>query len=234
MSLPAILFDLDGTLIDSIDLLLESMRHAFADRPGPRPTTAEWVAGIGTPLVTQFRAWATDDRDLQALTDRYRRFQRANHDRLTRCYPGVVDVVGRLSTAGYPLAVVTSKANDLAHRSLAYVGLAPFFPVVVGVESTVRHKPDAEPVCFALAQLGGDARRAVFIGDSPHDVAAGNAAGVTTIAALWGAFTREALERATPTIVLDRIDGLEDVLGRLASGERSSAGASNDPPVSGI
>jgi pyrophosphatase PpaX len=209
-----VLFDLDGTLIDTIELLLQSMRHAFADRTAAGPSTAEWVAGIGTPLATQFRPWAVDDAELQRLTERYRSYQRAHHDRLTRCYPGVLDVVRGLSARGHPLAVVTSKANDIANRSIAHVGLADYFAVVVGVDSTTRHKPDPEPVRFALEQLGAEADTAFFVGDSPHDVNAGNAAGVATVAALWGAFSREALERARPAYVLERIDGLDHLLAR--------------------
>lgn len=205
----AILFDLDGTLIDSIELLLASMRHAFAERAGARPTTAEWVAGIGTPLAAQFRPYAADDADLAQLVDRYRGYQRAHHDGLTRCYDGVPAVVHRLWERGHRLAIVTSKANDIAHRSLAYVGLARYFPVVIGVESTVRHKPDPEPVRVALAQLEASPEGAYFIGDSPHDIAAGNGAGVQTVAALWGAFPRATLEQARPSYVLERIQQLE-------------------------
>jgi pyrophosphatase PpaX len=208
-----VLFDLDGTLIDSIELLLQSMRHAFEGRAATGPSTEAWVTGIGTPLATQFRPYAPDERELQRLIDRYRSYQQAHHDRLTRCYEGVVDVVRGLSARGHPLAIVTSKGNDIANRSVAHVGLAAYFPVVVGVESTIRHKPDPEPVRFALAQLGASADQAFFVGDSPHDIAAGNAAGVTTVAALWGAFSREALERARPRYVLDRIEGLGRVLG---------------------
>jgi pyrophosphatase PpaX len=216
----AVLFDLDGTLVDTIELLLSSMRHAFAEHSGPSPTTAEWVAGIGTPLATQLRVFAADEADLQRLTERYRSFQRAHHDRLTRCYDGVLDTVRQLSERGHPLAVVTSKANDIANRSIAHVGLASYFPIVVGVESTSRHKPDPEPVRFALGQLGVPASAAVFVGDSPHDIAAGNAAGVVTIAALWGAFSRTALERAAPDHMLDHIEGLPALLAAEASGVR--------------
>jgi pyrophosphatase PpaX len=212
LSLPPILFDLDGTLIDSIDLLLQSMRHAFAERPEVRPTTGEWVAGIGTPLVEQFRPHAATDADLDHLVGRYRSYQVAHHDQLTRCYAGVVDVVRRLAARGHPLGVVTSKGNDLANRSIAHVGLAPYFRTVVGIECTARHKPDPEPVRFALAQLEARAEGAFFVGDSPHDIAAGNAAGVSTVAALWGAFSRDALERARPRYVLDQIQGLEALL----------------------
>jgi pyrophosphatase PpaX len=212
MSLPPILFDLDGTLVDSIDLLLQSMRYAFAERPELRPTTAAWVAGIGTPLAAQFRPYAASEAELDHLVYRYRSYQVAHHDELTRCYAGVIDVVQRLSERGHPLGVVTSKGNDIANRSIAHVGLAPYFRTVVGVECTARHKPDPEPVWFALAQLESSVDGAFFVGDSPHDIAAGNAAGVATVAALWGAFSREALERARPRYVLDQIQGLETLL----------------------
>src|SRR5579862_5896790 len=161
----AILFDLDGTLVDTIDLLLQSMRHAFEDYAGVPPSTEQWVAGIGTPLATQFRAFARDEDELQGLVARYRRYQQIHHDRLTRCYPGVLGVVRGLSDAGHRLAVVTSKADDMAHRTLAHVGLAPFFPLVVGVHATTRHKPDPEPVRFALAHLGAEPEGTFFVGE---------------------------------------------------------------------
>ena len=223
---PAILFDLDGTLVDTIQLLLESMQHAFEGR-AHAPTTAEWIAGIGTPLVTQFRPFAQDDADLQQLTDRYRAYQRLHHDRLTKAFDGTLLTVRELHGWGYPLGIVTSKANDIAHRTLRHVGLAEYFDIVVGVESTTRHKPDPEPVRFALAHLRAPAEGAVFVGDSPHDIAAGNAAGVITVAALWGAFAPPVLRAANPHHELDRISGLPDLIRR----RRSWIGGSHRAPA---
>jgi pyrophosphatase PpaX len=208
-----ILFDLDGTLVDSIELILQSMEHAFAERPELKPTRAEWITGIGTPLVTQFRSYVDDETEVTRLMRRYRTYQNANHDRLTACYPGVLDAVHRLSERGHPLAVVTSKPFALAQRSIAHVGLARYFCLTVGVESTTLHKPDPKPVRFALEQLDARPEGAFFVGDSPHDIAAGNAAGVSTVAVLWGAFTREALEQARPGYILDHIDGLDAIVG---------------------
>ena len=207
-----VLFDLDGTLIDTIELLLSSVRHAFRDRPDRAPTTDQWVAGIGTPLAAQLRPYAADDAELAALTDAYRTYQRQHHDRLTRCYDDALATVRALHDRGHPMAIVTSKNDDIAHRSVAHVGLDPYLPLIVGVGSTARHKPDPEPVRFALERLGVPAARAVFVGDSPHDIAAGNAAGVTTIAALWGPFSRAQLAVASPSYFLDRIGGLPTLL----------------------
>ena len=225
------MFDLDGTLVDTIDLLLQSMRFAFDERRGPCPTTEEWIAGIGTPLETQLRAFSTDDSDLARLTDRYRTYQRAHHDALTRCYGGALETVALLSARGHPLAIVTSKGNEIAHRTVTHVGLSPFVSVIIGVESTMRHKPDPEPVRVALERLGAPPGEAFFIGDSPHDIVAGNAAGVTTVAALWGAFSRAALDLAGPTHVLEQIGDLPAL---IHGGGAQSAGYSNDSTGPGI
>jgi len=213
MTLPAILFDLDGTLIDTIELILSSARHAFEEWP-VRPTDDEWVRGIGTPLVQQLRAYAANDDQLALLLARYRRYQNEHHDRLTRCYDDVPDVISALADRGHQMAVVTSKASPIAHQSLAFVGLDHFFPVVVGYDDTARHKPDPEPVRVALSRLGVSPDDAVFVGDSPHDILAGNGADVMTIAALWGPFDRETLADARPDHFIECMAELPGVLNR--------------------
>jgi pyrophosphatase PpaX len=219
MSLPAILFDLDGTLIDTIELILSSARHAFDGWPRGTPTDADWVSGIGTPLVQQLRSYAETEDEVALLLDRYRRYQAEHHDRLTRCYDDVPEVLASLASRGHKLAVVTSKASPIAHQSLTFVGLDGYFPVVVGYDDTTRHKPDPEPVRVALSRLGVSADQAVFVGDSPHDIHAGKAAGVVTIAALWGPFDRETLADARPDHFIGCMADLPGVLDR-AFGQR--------------
>jgi pyrophosphatase PpaX len=211
----AVLFDLDGTLLDTIELLLSSVRWAFRDRPGRVPTTEEWVAGIGTPLATQMRVYATDEDDLATLIEGYREYQRTHHDRLTRAYADAIETVADLHRAGHKLGIVTSKASDIAKRSLSFVGLDRYLDVVVGFDATARHKPDPEPVRYALNALRVSPAEALFVGDSPHDMYAGNAAGVITVGALWGPFPRSALSPASPRLYLDRIRDLPALLERL-------------------
>ena len=209
---PAILFDLDGTLIDTIELIVSSARHAFEGWPRRAPTDAEWIRGIGTPLVHQLSAFAESAEEVALLLERYRRYQHEHHDRLTRCYDDVPGVVAGLAERGHALAVVTSKASAIAHQSLRFVGLDHFFPIVVGYDDTPRHKPDPEPVTTALSRIGVSPDRAVFVGDSPHDIQAGNAAGVTTVAALWGPFDRETLARSHPNHFIGCLADLPGVL----------------------
>jgi pyrophosphatase PpaX len=211
----ALLFDLDGTLIDSIELILGAARHAFADFDGHRPSDDEWRAGIGRPLHTVLREYAPDDVAADRLFGRYRAYQMEHHDRLVRAYAGVVDTLRALSGKGHPLALVTSKSDWMAAKALAHVGLDTLVPVVVGCDSCVNHKPHPEPVERALALLGAEPANALFVGDSPHDVESGRAAGVTTVGVSWGAFRREELEAAGADIVIDRIEELPPLVARF-------------------
>jgi len=214
----AVLFDLDGTLIDSIGLLLKCVRHTFEGRT-PAPTDAEWVAGIGTPLRRQLAAFASNEEEIEELTSRYRTFQRQEHDSFTSAFPGVVETLLELERRGNPMGVVTSKSNEMMNRGLAWVGIDKLMRTTIGMESSTIHKPEAAPVLLALEELGYSPDEAVFVGDSPHDILSGNAAGVVSIAALWGPFSKDQLEPARPDVYLERIEDLLPVLDRLQNGE---------------
>ena len=156
--------------------------------------------------------------EVDALIAKYREYQLANHDRLVRCYDLVVETVDQLRAAGHPLGIVTSKTGWLAQRGLDNVGLGSHFDVIVGCDSCAKHKPDPGPVLFALDKLDYAPSGAVFVGDSIYDVEAGNAAGVTTIAALWGPFSRSDLAASNPTYYLERISDLPSLLDAVEAG----------------
>jgi pyrophosphatase PpaX len=204
----AVLFDLDGTLIDSIELILSSYRHTMLEHRGATPPDAVWVAGLGTPLWTQFRKFTDDESEVAAMVETYRGHNLANHDRMVRPYPGVLEAVRTLHEAGRDLAIVTSKTRDGAHRGLRHCGFDGLFPVVVGADDVERHKPDPAPVRHALELLGVAPGDAVFVGDSPHDLVAGRAAGVRTAAVAWGPFPREELDALRPDIWIQTAEDL--------------------------
>jgi pyrophosphatase PpaX len=209
---PTILFDLDGTLIDSIELILNSARYAFEKLERDCPTDEEWLAGVGIPLFTMFRRYARDEADCAALIAAYREYQLVHHDRLTRCYDQVAETVDILRRRGHDIGIVTSKSEALALRGLAHVGLARHMDTIVGCDSSTRHKPDPEPVRIALHRLDAAPEDAIFVGDSVHDLLAGNAAGVHTAAALWGAFKRTDLEPGEPNAWLETVSDLVTLL----------------------
>ena len=206
---PALLFDLDGTLVDSIELILGSARHAFIGFAGHIPTDDEWRAGIGRPLQAVLREYAGgDEAEAERLLGRYREYQLEHHDRLLTAYPRVVDTLRALRAAGHPLAIVTSKSDWLAQRALDFVGIGELFGALVGCDTCVNHKPHPEPVERALALLGEEPTNALFVGDSPHDIHSGLAAGVYTVGATWGAFSREEMLNSGADVVIDDITDL--------------------------
>ena len=192
------LFDLDGTLIDSIDLILESFRHTMRTHLGAVPAEREWRAGFGTPLRTQLAQFARDATQADAMTSTYREYNREHHDRLVRPYPGIREALEALRERNVTLAIVTSKTRQLAWRGLRRCALDEYFEVLVGVEDVTEFKPHPAPVLTALARVAADAAETVFIGDSPHDVASGRAAGVRTAAVGWGPFESDSFGRHRP------------------------------------
>jgi pyrophosphatase PpaX len=209
-----LLFDLDGTLVDTVPFILTCVRHAFEGYQRC-PTDDEWIGGIGTPLRAQLASFTRRPEDVEAIFLRYREYWVANHDRLTRPFPGAVETVRALAARGHPVGVVTAKFEAGARRTLAHVGLLDAVGAVVGADSCERSKPDPMPVLLAAERLGRSAEEAVMLGDSPHDMTAGNEAGATTVAALWGACTRDALAAARPRHFLGAIAELPSLLDAL-------------------
>lgn len=208
-----VLFDLDGTLIDSVRLILDSYHHTLAAHGLPPRSDAEWLAGLGTPLGVQFRPWAGDPATLEALVATYRAYNMEHHDARVRPYPGVIEVVRGLRTIGVRTGLVTSKHRVGAERGLRVVGLEGTMEVIIGAEEVVNPKPHPEPVLLALETLGELPEAAIYVGDSVHDMESGRAAGVRTAAVLWGPFTRADLEPTAPDYWLEQPGDLLQVLG---------------------
>ena len=207
-TIQTVLFDLDGTLIDSIRLIIDSYHHTLATHGIPPRTDAEWLAGIGTPLSAQFAAWAADETRMAQLIATYREYNLAQHDSRVRAYPGVVEVIGQLRTSGIITGLVTSKNRHGALRGLGVCGLDGTMDVLVCSDEVDNPKPHPEPVLKALAHLDADPATTVYVGDSLHDMRSGRAAGVRTAAALWGPFDQPHLAPATPDYWLERPEDL--------------------------
>jgi pyrophosphatase PpaX len=211
-----VLFDLDGTLIDSEELILASYRHTMRLHLGRVPPDDEWRRGIGTPLVVQMRGFAANEEAVSAMIRTYTEHNLAHHDDLVRPFPEVRDTVRLLRTAGFALAIVTSKKSRATHLGLRRCDLPlKWFDSIVTADDVKRYKPHAEPVLRALEPLRRIPAEAVFVGDSPHDMRAGRAAGVFTAAALWGPFGRSQLEPTDPDAWLDAPGDVLALLGVL-------------------
>lgn len=208
----AILWDLDGTLADTIPLIVAAYRHTMEVHRGSVPPDDRWLEHVGRPLKETLRDFTASAEEAEALRRTYVGFQEREHDRMVQPYPGLVELVQELGRRGRTQALVTSKARDMALRTLDVCGLAGTFPVTVTADEVTRGKPDPEPVRLALTQLSLEgAHRILFVGDSPHDVAAGRAAGVATAAVTWGAFDEGRLVRTEPDHLVRSVEELADV-----------------------
>ncbi|GMR11864.1 MAG: pyrophosphatase PpaX [Gemmatimonadota bacterium] len=199
----AVLFDLDGTLADTTDLILTCYRHTMERHRGSPLPDDLWLSTMGQPLRVQMQAFASSPEEHAGMVETYVRHQEAIHDRMVRPFPGVVELLSDLERAGVPLAVVTSKGRRMATRTLECCGLVDFFRHIVVGDEVIHGKPHPEPVNRALEALGVEPGPDVlFVGDSSWDVLSGKAAGVGTAAALWGPIDRAILEEAGPDYLL--------------------------------
>jgi pyrophosphatase PpaX len=205
------LFDLDGTLIDSIRLILDSYHHTLSRHNLPARTDEEWLRGVGTPLHVQFSAWQESPEILEAMIATYRAFNLEHHDRMVAIYPGVLDAIREIKAAGVQTGLVTSKNRYGAIKGLKLVGLEALMDVLVCADEVANPKPHPEPVEKAVALLGANPTTTVYVGDSIHDMHSGRAAGVRTAAALWGPFKRSHLESAEPDYWLETPADLVDL-----------------------
>ena len=206
---PVVLFDLDGTLVDTTDLILQSFAHAFdVHLPGRLPSRTDLVSTFGRSLpaaleeMAALNGAANPRRLAGEMLETYRDFQRLHHDTLIRPFDGIGDVLASLEARGHRLGVVTSKMQHFARRGMRLFDLERHFDVAVFHDDVTRHKPDPEPLLEAARRAGIAPADAVYVGDSTHDVVAGRAAGMTTVAVLWGPFERAVLEAVGPHFVV--------------------------------
>ncbi|HTF90554.1 MAG TPA: HAD-IA family hydrolase [Planctomycetota bacterium] len=198
-----VLFDLDGTLNDSIELIERSYRHVLSAHGSRAFDRDEWLGGLGRPLKWQFEQWTADPLEVQRMIATYRAHNNLHHDAMVKPYPGAVEAVRDLKARGVLVGVVTSKMKAGALRGLACAGFDDLFEVVIGCDDVREPKPAPEPALLALERLGASASRAFMVGDSPHDIRCGQQAGTRTAAAMWGPFSRKLFAQDEPDVWLE-------------------------------
>ena len=207
-----VLFDLDGTLVDSGAMILASFQHATRTVLSREIPEHELLSAVGGPGLRE-QMEAIDPARVEELIEVYSAHNAGLHDELQPC-AGILHALERLSAEGRRLAVVTAKRRTtLALAFEVLPELRRFFEVTVGAEDTTRHKPNPDPILLALEGLGADTDDAVYVGDSPFDVQAAKAARIGSVAVTWGRIhSRERLKREEPDAVVGTV---EELLGAL-------------------
>jgi len=212
MKYRAVLFDLDGTLIDSVPMIVKVTRQALQSM-GLHFDDVAIRHSIGIPLAVQAHRFARGRE--QEFTAIYRGIYVRNLADEARLFPGTLDMLAKLRTDGYLTGVVTSKLARGATRAIDSAGMTELFDCVVTADDVANYKPHPEPLMNALGQLGVSADRSLYVGDSAFDIEMARQAGVSVAAVTWGARTREELEPIRPDAVVDDWQGLLGLLESL-------------------
>ena len=211
MRFPVVLFDLDGTVIDSGAIILASMRHAAREVLGVEVPDEQLMATVGGPgLEAQMQALSPDRAG--ELVTVYRAHNEPLHDELV-CCAGMDEVLVQLKDEGRRLGIVTAKRRQTVELAFAQIPIEHLFETVVGGDETKKHKPDPAPLLLALERLGAAPDDAVYVGDAPFDVKAAKAAGLYSVGVSWGGIHgRERLEAEEPDALVDTTEELLGVL----------------------
>lgn len=198
---PTVVFDLDGTLLDSVALIVDSYQHTFRTMLGHSwDDVVEIRSWIGTPLVVVFERILPGRAE--EMIDVYTRWNIANTPRYVRPYPGVLDMLTALTDAGVDIGVATSKRRPAAEAGMAHAGLTDRVPLLVTGDDTTTFKPEPEPLRKAVSLLGGHPETSAYVGDAVVDIRAARNAGMSAVAVEWGAGEDAALRGAGPGYVV--------------------------------
>jgi pyrophosphatase PpaX len=206
-----ILFDLDGTLIDTNELIISTYLHTL-EKYFPGKYTREDVLPFLGPTLHEVFGEMDPDRVEEMVLD-YRTYNLANHDTLVKEFVGVMETIEKLKKKGYKLAIVTTKREDVAFKGLRLMKLDSFFDVMVAYDHVKKVKPDPEPIYLALEKLDSKPEEALMVGDNFHDVLAGKNAGTKTAGVAWTIKGRDYLAKYEPDYMLENMTDLLTILG---------------------
>ncbi|SFB22076.1 MULTISPECIES: pyrophosphatase PpaX [unclassified Bacillus (in: firmicutes)] len=210
-NITTVLFDLDGTLIDTNELIIRSFLHTLEHyRPGEYQRQ-DVLPFLGPTLTETFSA--IDPNMVQDMITTYRAYNLENHDMLVTEFNGVYETVRTLKENGFKLAIVTTKILPVALKGLKLTKLDEFFDVVVALDHVEKPKPDPEPILAALKLLGSNPEEAIMVGDNHHDILGGKNAGTKTAGVSWSIKGRQHIASYEPDYILENMADLLDIVG---------------------
>ncbi|MBM7585980.1 pyrophosphatase PpaX [Bacillus pakistanensis] len=210
-NITTILFDLDGTLINTNELIISSFLHTLDYYFPNKYGRDDVLPFMGPPLEESFQKVNPDTVD--EMVKRYRAYNLENHDLLVTEFEGVYETVKTLYENGYKLAIVSTKTRNGVLKGLKLTKLDKFFDVVITLDEVEHAKPHPEPIEKALEQLGASAGETIMVGDNHHDILAGKNAGTFSAGVAWSAKGREHLAGFEPDFMLKEMADLLDVVG---------------------
>ncbi|AST93295.1 pyrophosphatase PpaX [Sutcliffiella cohnii] len=211
MSINTVLFDLDGTLIDTNELIISSFLHTLDHYYPGEYKREDVLTFMGPPLYDTFVKM--DKERVQEMIDHYREYNLRMHDELVTDFEGVFETVKTLHEKGIKLGIVTTKMSPAVHMGLKLSKLDQFFDVIVALDHVEKAKPDPEPVLLALKQLDAKPEEALMVGDNYHDILSGKNAGTKTVAVSWTLKGIDFLKKYEPDYILEHMEDILPIVG---------------------
>lgn len=211
----ALLFDLDGTLLNTNELIIETFLHILGETFPGKYNRETVLPFLGPPLSETFNE--IDPALTETLTASYRKWNLEHHDQMVAPFDGVVETLRQLKKDGYKMAIVSTKRREMIERGLRLIECDTLFDTIVGLEDVTYTKPDPEPIQIALQRIGANKEDALMVGDNFHDIVGGQRAGVDTAAVAWSIKGEEFLATFNPTYMLHQLSELLDI----AKGQRA-------------
>lgn len=206
-----ILFDLDGTVLNTNELIIKSFQHTLGAHLGVQPADEEFYPYFGEPLRDTLARY--DAHRVEELITTYREFMYGNHDELVKIFPGTFETLEALHQAGIVLGVVTSKLKMTSEWGLKLFGLDQFIRECITIEDVKNAKPHPEPIELALHRLKQGKEKVLMVGDSPYDLRCASNAGVSSAAVGWSVYSQETLSKENPRFVLSHFADLLGICG---------------------
>ncbi|MEK3674812.1 pyrophosphatase PpaX [Paenibacillus sp. FSL R10-2771] len=206
-----VLFDLDGTIVNTNELIISSFMHALKENNLPALTREEIIPHMGTTLQQQMSAFS-GLQDTSVLELSYRSYNYAHHDELIRSFPHVNETMEGLLSRGIKLGIVTTKIRPTTLKALEMFDLLKYMETIVTVNDVSQAKPHPEPVLTAVSNLGVDPARTLMVGDSAVDIQSAKAAGVRVAAVAWSLKGEEMLRKYNPDYIIHDMKDLYTIV----------------------
>ncbi|MEK4153596.1 pyrophosphatase PpaX [Paenibacillus odorifer] len=209
-----VLFDLDGTIVDTNELIISSFMYALKDNGLAPLTREEIIPHMGTTLQQQMRVFSGLEDVNGTLEKSYRSYNNEHHDELVRSFPLVKETIEELSRRGIKLGIVTTKIRPTTIKTLERFDLLKYMDTIVTVNDVTEPKPHQEPVLTAVKNLGVDPRKTLMIGDSAVDIQSAKAAGVYAVGVSWSLKGEDTLRRYDPDFIIHNMKDIIEIMER--------------------
>ncbi|MET3697543.1 pyrophosphatase PpaX [Bacillus oleivorans] len=206
-----VLFDLDGTLIDTNELIIQSFLHTMENYFPGQYEREHVLPFMGPTLQDTFEN--LNPAKVDEMIKTYREFNHREHDRLVKEFEGVYETVDALIRHGYKIGIVTTKIRETVLKGLKLTKMEPFFPIIVALDDVEKAKPDPEPIEKAMALLDSKPENTIMVGDNHHDILGGKNAGTKTAGVAWSIKGEEYLAQFNPDYMLQNMKDLLTILG---------------------